>query len=259
MRMLRVSMNTKKTTFQPLPAEWTYLGASALVAKIMNAEVSPSCDPLGPDNKLIVACGPLAGTRAPQLGRISVGAKSPLTQGIKEANSGGPAGQFLDRLNIRAIVFEKAPEAKKLFLLYINKDGAKLLPADEYKGMKNYALAAALQKKYGDKVALVSVGLAGERQYKGASVSFTDMLGDPSRNAARGGLGAVMGSKGLKAIVIDPTGTEQIKIARPDDFRKTVHDWAEILKHDVSISLYTRALERLLPLTTPPVTEHCRP
>ncbi len=240
MRMLRVSMNTKKTTFQPLPAEWTYLGASALVAKIMNAEVSPSCDPLGPDNKLIVACGPLAGTRAPQLGRISVGAKSPLTQGIKEANSGGPAGQFLDRLNIRAIVFEKAPEAKKLFLLYINKDGAKLLPADEYKGMKNYALAAALQKKYGDKVALVSVGLAGERQYKGASVSFTDMLGDPSRNAARGGLGAVMGSKGLKAIVIDPTGTEQIKIARPDDFRKTVHDWAEILKHDVSISLYTR-------------------
>ncbi|HQK99757.1 MAG TPA: iron-containing alcohol dehydrogenase [Smithellaceae bacterium] len=240
MNLLRVSMNTKKISFEPLPGDWAHLGGSALAAKIMNAEVPPQCDPLGPENKLIVACGPLAGTRAPQLGRISVGAKSPLTQGIKEANSGGPAGQFLDRLNIRAIIFEKAPDSKKLFLLYINKDGAKLLSADDYKGMKNYALAAALQKKYGDKVAIVSVGLAGERQYKGASVSLTDIFGDPSRNAARGGLGAVMGSKGLKAIVIDPAGAEQLKIARPDDFRKTVRDWADILKHDVAISLYTR-------------------
>ncbi|MBP9649629.1 MAG: aldehyde ferredoxin oxidoreductase, partial [Syntrophaceae bacterium] len=89
MKILRVSLNQQTVSAEPLPSEWTYLGGSALIAKILNREVPPQCDPLGPENKLIVACGPLAGTRAPQLGRVSIGAKSPLTQGIKEANSGG--------------------------------------------------------------------------------------------------------------------------------------------------------------------------
>ena len=77
------------------------MDGSALIAKIMNKEVPPLAEPLGAENHFIVATGPLAGTRAPQLGRVSIGAKSPLTMGIKEANSGGPAGQFLDRLGIR--------------------------------------------------------------------------------------------------------------------------------------------------------------
>jgi len=240
MKVLRVSMKTHQITSENLLEEWQYLGGSALIAKIMNREVPPLCDPLGSENKLIVACGPLAGTRAPQLGRISVGGKSPLTQGIKEANAGGPAGQYLDRLNIRAIVLEDMPEAGKLYCLYINKDGAKILPGDEYRGMKNYQLAAALHAKYGDKVALMTTGIAGERQHKGASVSFTDIFGDPSRNAARGGMGAVMGSKGLKAIIIDPAGADQAALADPEAFRKTVRGWADVMKHDVSISLYSR-------------------
>ena len=240
MKILRVSMNNEKISTENLPAQWNYLGGSALVAKILNKEIEPLCDPLGPENKLIVACGPLAGTRAPQMGRVSVGAKSPLTQGIKEANSGGPAGQFLDRLGLRAIIVEQIPETGKLYCLFISKDKAELVPADEYRGMKNYELVSALHKKYSDKVAVISTGLAGERQYKGASVSLTDIFGDPSRNAARGGLGAVMGSKGLKAIILDPTGTDQVVIANPEAFRKTVRDWADVLKHDVSISLYSR-------------------
>lgn len=240
MKILRVSMDDQKVVFENLPKEWTYLGGSALIAKILNKEVPPSCDPLGKENKLIVACGPLAGTRAPQLGRVSVGAKSPLTQGIKEANSGGPAGQYLDRLGLRAIIFEGASKDGQLYCLKIDKDQAELVSAGEYRGMKNYELVSALHQKYSDKVAVISTGLAGERQYKGASVSLTDIFGDPSRNAARGGLGAVMGSKGLKAIILDPTGTDQVPIADPEAFRKTVREWAEILKHDVSISLYSR-------------------
>jgi aldehyde:ferredoxin oxidoreductase len=233
-------MNNEKITSHPLSKDWTYLGGSALIARILNAEVSPLCDSLGAENKFIIACGPLAGTRAPQLGRVSIGAKSPLTQGIKEANSGGPAGQYLDRLGLRAIVVENAPAEMKLYCLHISKEGAKFISADEYRGMKNYALAAALQKKYGDKIAVISTGIAGERQYKGASVSLTDIFGDPSRNAARGGLGAVMGAKGLKAIIIDPSGTDQVTITDPEAFRKTVRAWADVLKHDVSISLYSR-------------------
>jgi len=240
MKILRVSMNNHRIAFENLPAEWAYLGGSALIAKILNKEVPPSCDPLGRENKLVVACGPLAGTRAPQLGRVSIGAKSPLTQGIKEANSGGPAGQYLDRLGLRAIVFEQAPDDGKFYNLFVTKDKAELVSAEEFRGLKNYDLVSALHKKYSDKVAIISTGLAGERQYKGASVSLTDIFGDPSRNAARGGLGAVMGSKGLKAIIIDPAGTEQVAIADQEAFRKTVREWADILKHDVSISLYSR-------------------
>ena len=92
----------------------------------------------------------------------------------------------------------------------------------------------------GEKIAVISTGIAGERKYKGASVSFTDIFGDPSRNAARGGLGAVMGSKGLKAIIIDPSQAGQVDMAHPEEFRKVVKSWIHTLKHDVSCSLYSR-------------------
>lgn len=240
MKILRVRMADEKISSENLPLEWKYLGGSALIAKIMNKEVPPTSDPLGAENHFIVAVGPLAGTKAPQLGRISIGAKSPLTMGIKEANSGGPAAQILDRLGIRAIIVQGLPKNNKLYCLFISKDKAQLIPADEYRGMKNYALVAALQKKYSDKTAVISTGIAGEKKYKGASVSLTDIFGDPSRNAARGGLGAVMGSKGIKAIIIDPSDTPQVELAHPEEFRKIVREWTNILKHDVSCSLYSR-------------------
>ena len=119
MKILRVRMADERITWEGIAEDWQYLGGSALIAKIMNSEVPPMADPLGPENRFIVACGPLAGTRAPQLGRISLGAKSPLTLGIKEANAGGPAGQILDRLGIRAIVVQGAPQDDRLYsLLY---------------------------------------------------------------------------------------------------------------------------------------------
>ena len=240
MKILRVRMADERITWESSAEDWQYLGGSALIAKIMNSEVPPMADPLGPENHFIVACGPLAGTRAPQLGRISLGAKSPLTLGIKEANAGGPAGQILDRLGIRAIVVQGAPQDDRLSLLLISRDQAELIPADECRGMKNYELVALLQKKYGDKVAVISTGIAGERKYKAASVSLTDMFGDPSRNAARGGLGAVMGSKGLKAIILNPAGAAKADIADPEAFRTTVRSWADCIKHDISCSLFSR-------------------
>ncbi len=120
MKILRVDMKNTNVVFQDLPKDWQFIGGSGLIGKIMNEEVPKDCDPLGPQNKLIFAAGPLAGTLAPQLGRISVGAKSPLTLGIKEANSGGPAAQYLDRLGIRAIVVENCAEDGSLFILKIS-------------------------------------------------------------------------------------------------------------------------------------------
>ena len=235
MKILRVDMKKEKVTFENLRPEWQYLGGSALNAKIVNQEIPPVADPLGPENCFIVAVGPLAGTGAPQLGRISVGAKSPLTLGIKEANAGGPAGQIIDRLGIRAIVVQGRPQPDRLFGLMISQEGATLIPADEYRGLKNYELVNRLKKKYGEKIAVISTGLAGERKYKGASVSLTDIFGDPSRNAARGGLGAVMGSKGLKAIIIDPKGAAPVEMALPKEFGRIVKSWVNTLKHDVEL------------------------
>lgn len=240
MKLLRVDMQTETVTTENLPVDWQAIGGSGLIAKILNREVPPDCDPLGPDNKLIVACGPLAGTRAPQLGRVSVGAKSPLTLGIKEANSGGPAGQFMDQLGFRAIVVEKAASDDKRFILKVTKNETVLIAGDEYGGLTNYDLVSRLQEKYGAKAAIICTGIAGERKYRGASVSLTDVFGDPSRNAARGGLGAVMGSKGLKAIVIDPTGADPITLSDPEKFKKSVKSWVDIIAHDVSCGLYSK-------------------
>jgi len=222
MKILRINIEKETITFEDLNEEWNAIGGSALIAKIMNQEVPPTADPLGPENLFIISAGPLAGTGAPQLGRISVGAKSPLTLGIKEANSGGPAAQILDRLGIRAIIVYGAARNNRLYCIVISKDQTRLVPADEYKGLKNYELSRMLRMRYGEKKIIVSTGIAGERKFKGASVSFTDMFGDPSRNAARGGLGAVMGSKGLKAIVIDPSGAPKVEIKNPEEFRKKV-------------------------------------
>jgi aldehyde:ferredoxin oxidoreductase len=95
MKILRVDICNEKVTFENLKEEWQSVGGSGFIAKVMSQEVPPATDPLGPENLFIVAIGPLAGTGAPQLGRISVGSKSPLTLGIKEANSGGPAAHLM--------------------------------------------------------------------------------------------------------------------------------------------------------------------
>ena len=158
LRILRVNMSQLKVAYEELPKEWLLIGGRGLIAKIMNKEVPPDAEPLGAENKLIIAGGPLAGTIAPQLGRISVGAKSPLTLGIKESNAGGPAAQKLDKLGIRAIIVEDVAEGEKLYCLKISKDEAVLVPADEYKGMKNYRLVEELYKKYDRKPAIISIG-----------------------------------------------------------------------------------------------------
>ncbi len=98
MKILRVNTSNLETHYEDLPADWKILGGRGLSAKIMKAEVPPQSDPLGPEAKLVIAAGPLAGTLAPSCGRTSVGGKSPLTQGIKEANAGGPVGQDLGQI-----------------------------------------------------------------------------------------------------------------------------------------------------------------
>jgi aldehyde:ferredoxin oxidoreductase len=239
MRILRIDMSSEKATFENLPEEWALIGGRGLIARIMNREVSPNTDALGPDNKLIFACGPLAGTLAPQCGRISVGAKSPLTLGIKESNAGGPSAQKLDRLGIRAIIVESASKNGSLFCVRVKRDGAELIDAQEHRGKKVFGLVDSLYNRYGRRCSIIATGVAGERLYRGASIALTDMYGDPSRNAGRGGLGAVMGSKGLKALIIDDSGTEALPIADKEAFTREIRAWTDVIRKDVGCGLFS--------------------
>ena len=225
-------MTNKDVSSEDLPEEWQIVGGRGLSVRILNKEVPPDTDPLGPASKLIIAGGPLAGTLAPSFGRASAGGKSPLTLGIKEANAGGPAMQQLDRLGYRAIIVEGAPDDGQFYVLNINNDGASLDDGSEYVGMKNYDLVDALVKKYGDRSTVICIGPAGERKYRGASVAFADKDGLPSRHAGRGGLGAVMGAKGLKAVVLNDKGTPRVEMADRDAFTGALKEWAELVNND---------------------------
>ncbi|MCP4751207.1 MAG: aldehyde ferredoxin oxidoreductase [Proteobacteria bacterium] len=239
MKILRVNMTTLSTDFEDLPEDLKILGGRALTSRILTDEVPPETDPLGPEAKLIFATSPLAGTMAPSCGRFSIGAKSPLTHGIKEANTGGPVGQKLDKMGIRAIVVEGKPADDKFYMLAISKDGVSLESADQYLGMRNYALVDALHEKYPKKSTIISIGVVGERKLVGASIDFTDKDGRASRHAARGGVGAVMGSKGLKAMVIDDSGASTVEIANRDAFRASVKEWVKFLPTDMMIQMYS--------------------
>lgn len=205
-KILRVNTTRGTLKTEELKKGSQYFGGRGLVAKVMTDEVDPKSDPLGPDNKLIIATGIFAGTPISTGARLSVGGKSPLTGGIKEANVGGTAGYHLAGHGIKMIVLEGAPAAGKWKLLRIDASGqAQLVPGDEYAGQNNYALVEHLKAKFGNGAAIISIGNAGERGYKNSTVQVTDATsGHPSRAAARGGLGAVMGSKKIKAIVIEP-------------------------------------------------------
>jgi aldehyde:ferredoxin oxidoreductase len=223
-------MTEAKVQIEELTPEYAPLGGRALTSTIVAREVPPLCNPLDSDNKLVVAAGLLAGTTCPNAGRLSVGAKSPLTGGIKESNVGGNVSMKLGKLGIAGIVLEGQVPEGKLFYLLVNKDGTQLLPADEYKGLKNYDLASKLQDKYGKKVGIVSIGPAGEMKLSAASVAVTSTNGTPSRHAGRGGMGAVMGSKGLKAIVVDDKGAPGVNYADKEAFKKAAAVFRDALR-----------------------------
>ncbi len=146
-RLIRVDMSSQTVSIEPYPDDWQMLGGRALSARILVEECDPTCDPLGPDNLFVLAPGVLAGTAAPTSGRLSVGGKSPLTGGIKEANVGGNPGQHLMKLGYRAIVVTGQPaDADARHALEISKTGVRVVPADEHKGKWNYALIDDLAK-----------------------------------------------------------------------------------------------------------------
>ncbi|MEK7231056.1 MAG: aldehyde ferredoxin oxidoreductase C-terminal domain-containing protein, partial [Pseudomonadota bacterium] len=159
-------------------------------------------DPLAPENPLIFSAGPFAGTNFSNANRLSVGCKSPLTGGIKEANAGGTFGFALGQLETAGFTLYGA--SNEWVVIRITKDGAITYDsAEPYMGKGNNEAAALIFERYGKKVSFALCGPVGEYLGLMAGISIADTDGRPSRLAARGGVGAVMGSKKVKAIVVD--------------------------------------------------------
>jgi len=231
MKFLRVNMTEGKVRVEDVPQQYAGLGGRGLTSIVVNSEVPPKCDPLGAENKMILAPGLLSGTTFVNTSRLSIGAKSPLTGTIKESNAGGTMAAALGHLGITAIIVEGQAPKEDLSILRIDQNGeAALLPAQAYKGMGAYFLSKKLLETYGEKNAILCIGPAGELQVSAASIQATDVDGRPCRAAGRGGLGAVMGAKGLKAVVVDQRGRSAGAIADPDAFGEAVKAFAQAVK-----------------------------
>jgi aldehyde:ferredoxin oxidoreductase len=202
---------------EKMPEKYDGFGGRGLVAKFLNEEVDPGCDPIGEDNKLIICTGLLAGTPASSSDRLSVGAKSPLTGTVKEANAGGTAGRLMTKLGLKAIVIEGKPKSG-WWILHLTPGGANLIQGDEYAGLNTYELFEKLQEKFGKKCGILGIGVAGERLYNIASIQVASIEGHPTRVAARGGLGAVMGSKRIKAVIIEEGGNAELAYDNREKF-----------------------------------------
>src|SRR6185503_18992654 len=224
----RVNVREQTLKQESVPDSWKRLGGRGLLARILLDEVDAKCDPLGAGNKLIFAPGLLVGHMLSSTDRISVGGKSPLTGGIKEANAGGRTGLHMANMGIFALIIEDQPEEDGYWILHLslaNGGYAKWERADEVAGLGVYATAPKLLAKYGDKVAIAMIGPGGEMRMKAAGIQNIDKDRVPARIAARGGLGAVMGSKGLKAIVFDHAGGQKPPIADPEAFKVAQKDY----------------------------------
>jgi len=233
MKIIKIDVQNQGIETIEVPQAYLGLGGRGLTSLMINQEVPPTCDPLGPDNKLIFAPGYLSGTSLVNTSRLSIGAKSPLTGGIKESNVGGTVAADLAHLGITAIVVEGKPSDDACYLLKIDIDGnAEIVDGSVYKGLRTYELVKQLKEAHGEKNSITCIGPAGEFQLTAASVQTTDADGRPCRAAGRGGLGAVMGSKGLKALIVAQGGKLTDPLVDMDAFKAAARNFAKAVKDD---------------------------
>jgi aldehyde:ferredoxin oxidoreductase len=257
MWIIRVNMNDRTYKIEPVPEEYKYLAGRALTSTLVADEVPPLCHPLGPQNKIIFSPGIVTGTPAPTSARVSVGAKSPLTGGIKESNAGTAWAADLADLQIRALIIEGQPEKGNLQVaydkdkgvvkadafwgLYIGHDKAAGKPkleffnATQYVGKPLSEVFTHIYEKYGKRVSISGMGLAAEHGYANSGIAFNDEEKRATRYAGRGGMGAVLASKRVKFIVLDRTGAPGVDIVDNALFNEGRKKMTEaLLTHDIT-------------------------
>ncbi|TES98095.1 aldehyde ferredoxin oxidoreductase, partial [Patescibacteria group bacterium] len=225
-KILRVNLAERKISEEEIPEEIAkkFLGGRGIAGKYLFDEVKPGIDPLGPENKLIFMSGLLTGTPSPSAARYSVVAKSPLTNIWAQSNSGGRWGVDLKHSGFDGIIFEGI--SKKPTCLVIDDGKAELRDAVDFWGKSVSETTMMLKKTLGEKFNVAGIGIAGENLVKYAAI-----MNDLHRTAGRCGLGAVMGSKKLKAIAVK--GTKEIRIADKKAFQEVSQKQYELLGESI--------------------------
>ncbi|MBT6094380.1 MAG: aldehyde ferredoxin oxidoreductase [Rhodospirillaceae bacterium] len=201
-KYLHINLADQSVKSEDLSGEALARAGRYLIAKTLTDKNLAGIDPLSPENPLIFSAGPFAGTNFSNANRISVGCKSPLTGGIKESNAGGNFAFAMGQLEIAGFTLEGASD--DWVVIRIPKEGdITFEPADEYLGLGLFDTAEKLYEKYGTKVCLSICSPVGEYGGLIGGIAFSDPEGRPVRISARGGVGAVMGSKKVKAIIAD--------------------------------------------------------
>ena len=222
-QILRVNLTKGTAAIEPLNMEWAnqFLGERGLASKYLYEEMDPKADPMGPDNVLIFATGPLTGTMASTSGRYAVVTKGPLTNAIACSNSGGKFGAELKFAGYDLLILEGKSE--KPVYLHIVDDDIQILPADDLWGTTVWHTEEHLKSRHQNPLLKVaSIGVAGE-----SGCYYACVVNDLHRAAGRSGVGAVMGSKNLKAIAVH--GTVGVKVEDPIKFMKAVNDARAVL------------------------------
>ena len=241
-KVIRVNTKTGEIKCGPMAEKYRTFGKRGLADRVLLDEVDPKCDPMGPENKLVVCTGAFAGTTMPASGRVSLGGKSPLTGTIKESSVGGMMGSMMAGQGIKMIILEDKPaEDTVLKILHVDSDGkALLIDAPELADLGTYAVCEKMFERYSKDIAVMTIGPAGEMFYRCASVMVTEMgTGHPCRAAGRGGLGALMGSKKIKALVVEKASKRaEFEYADREKFNAANMKFLEICKKSPRVQMF---------------------
>ena len=222
-KVLRINLTDKTTSTEPLRMDFAekFVGSKGLVIRYMYEDLEPGIDPLGPDNKLYLTTGPLTGTPVPCSGKLSIAAKSPATGTMNDCSVGGHVGIRLKYAGYDMVVFEGKLDEPGYVV--IDNDEISFHSAADLWGMGSHAAEKKLADQYGLEYSVLSIGPAGENLNIMSCINC-----DYYRQAGRGGIGAVMGSKNMKAILVRGTGSVKVH-----DIEKTTDRIIEILRNDV--------------------------
>jgi len=232
-KVLRVNLSSGKVIVEKYNADLAmkYVGGRGFAVRILWDELRPGIDPLGSENKLVIAAGPLTGLPGPSLGKLVMAAKSPLTGGYGDGNIGTMAAVYMRKAGIDAVIIEG--KAQKPVYLYVENEKGYLLSADGIWGKTTFEAEKELKEIHGKDVGVLVIGPAGEN-----IVRYATVVSQEGRAGGRPGMGAVMGSKKLKAVVFK--GVKDIPLADAESYKKLVNEAYNNIKSKDNYTFWIR-------------------
>jgi aldehyde:ferredoxin oxidoreductase len=239
--ILRINTATFKTTTEAFDSKEFLLGGRTLSSRLVSREIPATCDALGKKNKLFFCSGVLSGTTVSSSDRLSIGGKSPLTGGIKESNAGGIVGVRMAQHGLRCIALEDAPQQDAGWkIIVVGKGRTEFVDGEFLAGKGVYEKSELLNNRFGAKAGCVTIGPTAEKLLYATGIACSDPHGVCSRYAGRGGLGAVMASKKIIALVILNDGEVKPEFKDQEAFKVGAKKIVQLLKENPVSSQFTK-------------------